>query len=116
MSEFTETHEEIARQLHHFKPAHYRPGIDVGFAPFDKGSLLVVVPPLHTLAVVTYCPGPDLYSVVVSDATPTVREFDGVFCDQLGELVFGADAGQWRLPFGAFITTDADGRVTITEF
>ena len=99
----------IAGQVDHQKPDAYRPGIEVGMGIVGSDTVVVFVPPLRTIAVVTYNEGHDLYEVTVSDATPKVREYEGIYCDQLGDLVFGADSEQWTLPFGGIITFDDDG-------
>jgi hypothetical protein len=38
----------------------------------------------------------------------------GIYCDQLGELIFGEDAKQWSQPFGGIV--DMDTGEKIAEF
>jgi hypothetical protein len=103
-----DVHETIARYLHNMKPERYRPGIDVGISIVDEWSVIVDVVPAGRRLQIRYDRGPDLYSV---------REFDGerpgwdewterIYCDQLGEVVFGGEAEPWTLPMVAFITED----------
>jgi hypothetical protein len=112
----TEIQEVIAGQVDHAKPPAYRPGVEVGMGIVGEDSITVFVPPLHTVAVITYKPGPDLYEVTISDATLKVREYEGIYCDQLGELIFGADAERWTMPFGAITSWDDDGNETTVTF
>lgn len=105
----SQTCETIAQYLHHTKPPSYRPGIDVGMSQLDEDTMIVFVPPLHTIAVIRYMHGPDLFSVTISDATPHVRDYDGVYCDQLGELVYGADADAFTQPTVQIFVMNDDG-------
>jgi hypothetical protein len=114
--EITDTHQTIASQIDNMRPSHLLPGRHIGMAPVDERTVLVLVGPTGVLAVVRYEPGPDLYSVVVNRSGGETREFDGVYCDQLGELIFGVDAGAWTLPMGAIITEGDDGQLQIKEF
>ena len=111
-----EIHETIASQIHHMKPAHLEPGKHIGMAPVDDETLLILVAPTATLAVVRYERGQDLYSVVVNRFGHEVRDYDGVFCDQLGDLIFGVDGERWTMPFGAVITENPDGTLEVKEF
>lgn len=111
-----DTHNTIAFQIDNMKPAHLEPGKHIGMAPVDEHTVLVLVGPTATLAVVRYLPGPDLYSVTVNRFGHPVQDFDRVFCDQLGDLIFGVDAEEWTLPFGGIIVEGPNGQLTITEF
>lgn len=107
----TEIHQTMAGQIDHMRPAHLEPGRHIGMAVVDETTLLVLVGPTATLAIVRYLPGPDLYSVTVNRQGQPVRDHDGIYCDQLGDLIFGVDAGEWMLPFGSIQILDADGNV-----
>lgn len=125
----------IAEQLHHTKPEHLRPGADVGMIALPN-ALGVYIGPLDRLAVVNYDEGADHYDVAVVEASavvgvPTVagitaamealhsvilngpRGIDGVlhgvYCDQIGEFVWGDDAEDFTMPMVAITTWDADG-------
>jgi len=104
-----DTHEIIAHYLHHTKPEHLKPGRDVGIAIMDEHTVIAHVLPLLTIAVITYQPGPDLFDVTISDATPKVREYAGVYCDQLGELIYGTGAGEFTLPLVEMFEMNPDG-------
>lgn len=114
-------HQTIAQQIDHMKPEHMEPGVDVGMEPCDATTLRIVT---HVRDAerrrafdVSYDEGADLYNVVCyppgAAADPERDVHTGVFCDQLGELVFGDDAKPWTQSFGAI--TDFDGNV-ISEF
>lgn len=103
--------ETIAGQLHHMKPDEWVPGVDVGMEPgvSDDQLRVVIMKPLaehctYRLVEVEYDRGSDLYNVRVADLGapdgPRTAEYPRVYCDQLGELVFGLEAKQWTQPFG----------------
>jgi hypothetical protein len=101
--------EEIARQLDHMKPEHLEPGVHVGMEIMATYTLRVIVrePGQPTRrADVTYWPGHDHYSVDLDVDGERQREIDGVYCDQIGEIVFGDNAKPWTMPFGAIIDPD----------
>jgi hypothetical protein len=75
-------------------------------AVVDETTLLVVVGPTARLAVVRYCPGPDLYSVTVNSYGGEVEDFDGVYCDMLGDLIFGIDAVPASYPMVELVILD----------
>lgn len=118
MQEPTDIQLEIARQVAHMKPAHLRPGTDVVFLPIDDDSLAVWVRTDNTKALVTYDAGRDTYVLARQRVTDeTAQMFDDVYCDQLGELIFGSDAKGWTMPFGEIYTDDGNGGWTkVAEF
>lgn len=101
-----EMHQTMAHQIDHMRPAHLEPGRHIGMAVVDEDTLLVLVAPTATIAIVRYCHGPDLYSVTVNRWQQPVKDYDGIFCDQLGDLIFGVDAGEWSLPMGGIQIID----------
>jgi hypothetical protein len=104
-------HETIAYQIDNMRPPQLLPGQHIGIGIVDETTVLVLVAPTATLAVIRYLPGPDLYSVTVDRWRGEVSDFDEVYCDQLGDLIFGVDAERWSLPFGGVQILDADGNV-----
>jgi hypothetical protein len=114
-------HQNIAQQVDSMKPDHLRPGIDVGMEPIDRTTLRVLLPYRGGHVDVRYDEGPDTYTVTRTDTVklghlvmPCEREpLSDVYCDQLGELVFGDDAKGWSQPFGGIST---DGGQTWKEF
>lgn len=109
----------IAHQLDHMLPEGWIPGIDVGFEPSttDPNTLTVKRRDGH-VAEVTYDEGMDLYNVFVKrPGKDDVESHEGIFCDQLGEIVYGEQASTWTLPMGAVVTFNEDGSVAeVTEF
>lgn len=119
-------HENIAGQLHHMKPEWLQPGHNVGMEVVGTFRLRVVVNArLFTLdfdgeavtvvdAVIEYDEGSDTYNVE--------RKFDGfeqetvtnVYCDDLGRMIFGSEAKEWTMPFGAVQVIGDDGTVIET--
>src|SRR3954469_9285635 len=88
---------EIARQLHHQKPAHLVPGKHIGFvAVTDEDGhegIGVLVNTDGTKALVLYDEGRDTYIVSVKRFNDDkARAYDDVYCDQLGAMVYGSDA------------------------
>ena len=114
-------HHNIAQQIDHMKPDHLRPGIDVGLEVLDATTLRVLLPGKQAQVDVRYDEGGDDYTVTRYEhaklgklAVMVEREpLTGVYCDQLGELIFGDDAKQWSQPFGGVST---DGGETWTTF
>jgi hypothetical protein len=104
-------HNTILSQIDHMRPAHLEPGKHVGAKAIDEMTIEITVVPTGRVARIRYEEGPDLYSVTVFKRDDTVTEHERVYCDQLGELVFGADAGEWTMPFGGIQILDADGNV-----
>jgi hypothetical protein len=86
--------ETIARQIDHQKPDKCEPGRDVQMA-IANDTLLVAVIPLETVAHISYDKGMDLYSVALHKGTDNKKDFDGVHCNQLGEIIFGKKAKPW---------------------
>jgi len=115
-----EVHQTICAQLDSMLPADLTPGKDVGMAPLRGDTLLVRVLPSEPNdersldAHVTYLPGPDLYSVVIFQRGER-RELEQVYCDQLGELVFGEHAKPFGLPMGGLIVMDEAGNIVKEE-
>jgi hypothetical protein len=89
--------EQMAAQIHHVKPDHLVPGQTIGMRVKDERTLIVEVPCMRLQATVEYLPGPDLYSVerLLDDE---VQSWSEVYCDQLGELIFGDAASEWTAP------------------
>lgn len=116
-----EIHQSIAQQIDNMKPADLTPGVDIGMEPLNPTTLLVRVLPAEPNherscdAHITLDEGRDLYDVTVFQRGEKAKH-EGVFCDQLGTLIFGEYAGEWSLPFGAIITEDHDGNIEIREF
>jgi hypothetical protein len=110
----TEIHETMAAQIDHQKPGRLMPGRDIGIEVRDANSIKVVVPSENMQATVEYLPGPDLYAVEVL-RDDEVTSFDRVYCDQLGEILFGAEASEWTAPMGGITTFNADGSVATEE-
>lgn len=103
----------IAEQLHHTKPDHLEPKIDVGMTqmPDDAGvvvSILARPRPGHDLdgygrrVEIVYDEGRDIYDLWIREQKPgerkTVRHLEGMFADQLGELVWGEEAKPYEMP------------------
>jgi hypothetical protein len=117
-----ETHQNIAQQVDHMRPDHLRPGVDVGMEVRDESTLRILLPAKQCHVDVRYDAGPDTYTVTqyelarLGQATAIVQHeaLSGIYCDQLGELIFGEDAKQWSQPFGGIV--DMDTGETIAEF
>jgi hypothetical protein len=107
----TQIAETIAGQLHSMKPDHLIPGKDVGMVAIDKG---VIVSMASRIVTIVLDEAADLYGVTIDEEDSPTRVFDGIFCDQLGELVWGDDAKPWNLPFGGII--DMETGETIAEW
>ena len=104
-----EIHNTIAMQLHHMKPDEYVPQFDVTMEVVDDNAIGVIVRPTDSYAVVRYDAGADHYDVTITKDDDGPKHIQGVYCDQLGEIVFGDKAKNWTLPF--FQITDEDGNV-----
>ena len=110
-------HQSIAQQVDHMKPDHLRPGIDVGMEVVDATTLRILLPGKVAHVDVSYEEGHDLYTVTRTEQAKigqlvmqVEREpLTGVYCDQLGELIFGDEAKQWTQSFGGI--TDEQGNV-----
>lgn len=90
-------HQTMAGQIDHMKPDHLVPGKDIGIEVRDANSITVSIPAQDLRATVEYRPGPDTYAVeILRDGD--VSSFDDVYCDQLGELIFGNEAKPWSAP------------------
>lgn len=115
-------HQSIAQQVDHMKPDHLRPGIDIGMEVLTATTLRVLLPYIGAHVDVTYEEGADLYTVTRTEQAKigqlvmqVEREpLTGIYCDQLGELIFGEDAKQWTQSFGGIV--DPDTGETIVEF
>jgi hypothetical protein len=115
-------HQTIAQQIDHMKPDHLRPGVDVGMEVRDETTLRILLPAKQCHVDIRYDQGPDTYTVTryelkrLGRATATVERdpISDVYCDQLGELVFGDDAKRWSQPFGGIV--DMTSGETIAEF
>lgn len=103
-------HETMAAQIDNQKPERLTPGRDIGIEVTGENSISVIVPSMNMQATIEYLSGPDLYAVEIL-RDDEVSSFDRVFCDQLGELLFGEEAQPWTLPFGGIQMLDADGNV-----
>lgn len=109
-------HETIAAQVGHMCPPHLTPGQDVQMEVVNDVTLRVLVRrPALRLVDIRYDAGPDTYTVTpytfeTGSAHPG-ESISGVYCDQLGEMVFGEVAGDWTLPFVVIETHDEDGTV-----
>src|SRR3954466_9320177 len=103
-----EVHQSIAMQIDSMKPDHLRPGLDIGMEPIDETTLRIILPAKRAYVDVRYDRGPHTYTVTATaraplGATSVLVQRDpisDVYCDQLGEMVFGEDAKEWSLPFG----------------
>jgi hypothetical protein len=106
-----EVHETIAQQLHHMKPADLTPGVDVGMTAIDATTLAVIFPRDDRRVDVRYDRGPDTYTVTemirAGECWLAADPRSDVYCDQLGELVFGENAKPWTAPL--VVVTDGDG-------
>lgn len=104
-------HETIASQIDNMRPPHLVPGKHIGIEPVDRLSIMVTVVPTGVTAMVRLDEGRDLYDVAVCKHGGEATAYEGVFCDQLGDLIFGVNAEPWTLPFGGIQILDADGNV-----
>lgn len=104
-------HETMMGQIDNMRPEHLIPGKHVGAKVVDDLTLEITVVPTGRVVRVSYMEGPDLYAVTVFKRDNTVEEHEGIYCDQLGELVFGEDAGEWTMPFGGIQILDENGKV-----
>lgn len=109
-------HQTIAGQVDNMRPAHLTPGQDVQMEVVDETTLRVLVRrPAIRLIDIRYDAGPDTYTVTrysMVDGKPAPGEpLSDIYCDQLGELVFGEAAEQWTLPFIVIESIDEDGNV-----
>jgi len=108
-------HETMAQQIDHQRPRHLTPGRDIGIEVKDANSIAITVPSMKMQATLEYLPGPDLYSLEIL-RDDEITEHDRVYCDQLGELLFGSDAEPWTQPIGGLITEDHDGTLHFRSF
>jgi hypothetical protein len=104
----TDLHQTIAFQIDNQRPAHLVPGKHVGMEVVDADSLRVIVLPTGIRAVVTYQHGPDLYAVSVTNHAGEVTMFDGVYCDMLGDLIFGVNAEPATYPMVELVVLDPE--------
>jgi hypothetical protein len=102
-----EIHQTIAGQLDHMKPDDLKPGVDVGMEATSEDTLAVIVVPTGTRATVRYDAGRDTYAVSVVRGDDD-RFYDDVYCDQLGELIFGDEAKPFTAPMVQISTDDGE--------
>lgn len=108
-------HETMAQQIDHQRPPHLKPGEDIGIEVKDANTISITVPSMNMQATLEYLPGPDLYALEIL-RDDEVSEFDRIYCDQLGELLFGSDAEPWTQPMGGLVSFDADGNAHFNAF
>lgn len=114
-------HQSIAQQIDHMKPDHMVPGKNVGMEILNETSLRVGLLDdrgfCYSVTTVELDEGADLYNVQTITRTTATEpwsvgeKIEGVFCDQLGEFVFGDDAKPWTQKFGEVVSFNADGSV-----
>jgi len=113
--EHNEIHESIAQQIDHMRPPQMRPGYDVGIEILDESTVRVVLYPhdaeQRRSVDVRYDAGPDTYTVTAHPPGAQGDPISDVYCDQLGELIFGNAALPWRQPFGGIQILDEHGDV-----
>lgn len=113
----TEIHQTIAGQIDNTKPDDLKPGVDVGMEAIDANTLAVVLPKLGVRFDVRYDAGPDTYTVTRQDWMMGVwvaaEPISGLYCDQLGDLIFGEDAKPFTLPMTMISTDDGETWETI---
>jgi hypothetical protein len=100
--------EIIMGQLHHTKPDHLRPGIDVGAEVTDEGAGLhiVIIDPhdgpnamqTRREAWITYDEGADCYSVVRQIHGQDTEGFPCAYVWDLGGIVWGDEAKPYTDP------------------
>lgn len=108
----------MAAQIHHRKPDYLRPGFDVLMEPVEHYGLDGLRVTLHPFgdeadylcAVFTYDLASDTYDALVQRGHGTeAEEMSNVYCDDLGEILFGDEAKPWTAPY--FQITDGDGNI-----
>jgi|KBSMisStandDraft_5_1062788.scaffolds.fasta_scaffold1447226_2 hypothetical protein len=104
-------HESIAQQIDCMRPPHLRPREHVVMEVLDDQTLRVLVrtEPMRCTDI-RYDAGPDTYTVTryeVSGGLIPSEPISDVYCDQLGEIVFGDEAMPFTLPLVAI--SDDDG-------
>ena len=98
-----DVHQTIAQQIDHMKPEHLTPGVDIGIEVVDERAIRVLVLPHQESYEIRLDPS-DTYTVTrsVLDAQhrPIAAEqpLAGIYCDQLGEIIFGDEAKPWTQP------------------
>lgn len=112
--------ETIAAQVANTKPDHLRPGLDVGMEEGADDNTLVVsilselIPGNRAIVMldrtirITYVEGRDTYDVVV-ERQDGAQTFEDVYCDMLGQLVFGDEAKSFSMPMVVVTTWDDEG-------
>lgn len=117
----------IAAQVAHMKPEHLRPGLDVGMEEGPDSNTLVIkiltelfpgnrtVVVLHREVRITYVEGRDTYDVVV-EGKDGAQTFENVYCDMLGQFVFGNEAKPFDMPMVVVTTWDEDGNMESKAF
>lgn len=112
-SDFNAVQTGIAHQVHITKPDHLKPGRDVFMLPsqVDANEVIVIVDygTVGRAAVVRYDAGPNTYTVKLTE-DGREKELRGVYCDQLGELIFGGEAKPFQGVMVEVITDENDPR------
>lgn len=97
----TQLHENIAQQIDNMLPAGLVPGKDIGMGVVGESTLAVVLPKRGLRFDVRYDEGRDTYVLTRMEYPSNVVLGDpisDVYCDQLGELIFGDEAKPFSLP------------------
>jgi hypothetical protein len=109
----TQIHQTIAYQIDNQRPPHLVPGRHVGMEVTGPLSVRVTVVPTGLRAIVTYNEGSDLYELAITTHAGETTLYDGVYCDMLGDLIFGVDAEAASFPMVGLIILDPEtGDVT----
>lgn len=113
--QFTDIQMEMARQVHLQKPSAFVPGEDVGFQPVGQDTLAVVLPKRGERVDVRYDAGPDTYTTtrMLRRAGIWIAQepVSDIYCDQLGELIFGSEAEPLNEPLVRIFFEDDDGQM-----
>jgi hypothetical protein len=90
--------EQMAAQIDHVKPDHLVPGQTIGMRVKNETTLIIEVPCMR------------LQATVERLLDDEVSSFERVYCDQLGELIFGDAASEWTAPLvEVYVPTDEPG-------
>lgn len=103
-------HQTIASQIHHTLPEGFEPGVDVGMEVIDESTLAIVLPKRGLRFDVRYDAGWDTYVLTRMErhagAWVADEPISDVYCDQLGDLIFGDEAKPFTLPMVQISTDD----------